>query len=127
MDAQPFVHVGVVDVAADDAIDAGFAGLERQRFLEAADDADGVFHLVLGPGRERPVGEPEPAADPVDDDVDAEREAIGPIPYMGEPFGMPDHYVELVQQKMDLLNNEVEQLARGEKLIVPENPIRTAA
>ena len=38
-----------------------------------------------------------------------------------------DHYVELVQQKMDLLSNEVEQMARGEKPTVPETPIRSAA
>jgi len=46
------VHVGIVDVAADDAVDAALARLQRQRLLEAADDADRVLDLVLGPGRE---------------------------------------------------------------------------
>ena len=51
---------------------------------------------------------PEAAAHPVDDDVDAQREAIGPVADMGEPLGVRDDDVELVA-----VNDEIGLALRG--------------
>ena len=44
------MHRGEMNMAADDAVGAVLAGLARQRFLEGADEVDGVLDLQLRPG-----------------------------------------------------------------------------
>ena len=46
-DAVDVAHLGMVDVAADHAVDAAPARFARERLLEVADEADGVLDLVL--------------------------------------------------------------------------------
>ena len=50
---------GVMDMAADDAVDAALARLAGQQHLEVADEIDGVLDLELGPFREGPIGQAE--------------------------------------------------------------------
>src|SRR5262249_37567013 len=52
----------VVNVAADDLIDAVAMRLRHQRFFVFTDVTDGVLDLQFRPLRERPVTEPEAAA-----------------------------------------------------------------
>ena len=61
-DAEIVVDDGVVDVAADDAVDAVALRLGGERLFERADIVHGVLDLVLGPLRQRPIGKAEPAA-----------------------------------------------------------------
>ena len=86
----------VVDVAADHPVRALAPRLLGEEFLELADEVDGVLDLHLGPGRERPVGQAQPAADLVEARVDEQREGVGPVAQMGEPAGVAHHHVELV-------------------------------
>src|SRR5690606_18137681 len=84
----------VVDMAADDAVDALAFRLGGQRFLEAADEIDGVLDLELRPGGEGPVGQAEPAADAIDPRGQGERNLVGPVAEEGEPSGVAHHHVE---------------------------------
>ena len=95
-DAVDGPHLGGVDVAADDAVGAQPSRLGDDGGLEAADVFDRLLDLVLEVGRQRPVAEPQLAADPVEGGVDGQRRRIGPVAGKGQPFGVPDHAVELV-------------------------------
>ncbi|KAF1857770.1 hypothetical protein Lal_00041159 [Lupinus albus] len=86
----------VVDVAADHPLRPPAAGLLGQDLLELADEADGVLHLQLGPGRERPVGQAQTAAEAVEDRVQPQGQGVGPVAEMGEPALVAHHHVELV-------------------------------
>src|SRR5271155_1419771 len=55
-------NFGLVDMAADHAVDPARAGLLGQRQLEIVDVSPRVLDLPLQIGRERPVGIAEPAA-----------------------------------------------------------------
>src|SRR3954467_5043923 len=48
---------GMVDVAADDAVDAATARLGRHGLLERTDEGDGRLDAVFEEGRERPVAQ----------------------------------------------------------------------
>ena len=45
--AADVADLGLVDVAAHDAVEAARAGFTRQRLLEGTDVADGILHPVL--------------------------------------------------------------------------------
>jgi hypothetical protein len=59
-----------MDVSADHAVAAMAARLRGERLLEIADVIDGLLELELGPARQRPIAEAEPAPKPVGDLVD---------------------------------------------------------
>src|SRR5262245_31408857 len=86
----------VMDMAADDAVDAVTLRFGRDRALVLADEVDGVLDLELGPLRERPVGEAEPAADNVQRGVAPDRDVIGLVAEQREPAGVANHDVEQV-------------------------------
>ena len=88
--------VGLVDVAADDALRVMAPGFRRQQFLEAADIIDRVLHLKLRPGGQRPVGQPQPPAHYVQVCVQRQRGFVGPVTEQGEPLGVAHHHVEHV-------------------------------
>ena len=87
---------GMMDMAADDAVGAAPPGFAREFALETADEIDRVLHLELRPGRKRPVGKAEQAADAVEMRVDEQRRLIGPVAEEREPFGVAHDDVELV-------------------------------
>jgi len=84
---------GVMDVAAQHAVVAVAARLARQYLLEAADEADGVLHLVLQVGRQRPIAEAEPCAQRIQVAVEPQCEVIELIADVGEPLGVQDHAI----------------------------------
>ena len=95
-DAVDVADLGLVDVAADHAVDAAPARLAGHRVLEVADELDGVLDLVLQVGRQRPVGQAEPRRRPVEPGVEPQRTRVGPVAEDGEPRGVAHDAVELV-------------------------------
>src|SRR6266567_6875876 len=71
-DAEILVDRRVVDMAADHAVGLESLGLGSQCLFEGADVVDGVLHLQLGPFGQRPIRKAEPAADAVEDEIDAD-------------------------------------------------------
>ena len=51
------LHHGLVDVPAQHDVGAVAHGIGRDGVLEVADEVHGALHLLLAPGRERPVGQ----------------------------------------------------------------------
>lgn len=87
---------GVVDMPADHAIGMVPARLGGEAGLELADIVDRVLDLELGPGRERPMRQVQPAAHLVDDGVAGERGRVGPVAHQREPFGVAHDEVEQI-------------------------------
>ena len=54
---------GVVDMAADDAVQAARLRFPRQSMLKTGDVGDGILYLPLQIGRERPIGQAQATAD----------------------------------------------------------------
>ena len=84
-DAVDVADLGVMDVAADHAVDAAPARLAGDGVLEVGDELHRVLDLVLEVGRERPVVQPELAARPVERGVEAQRRGVGPVAQDREP------------------------------------------
>ena len=95
-DAEIVVDHGMVDVAADDAVDMAALRLGGQRLLERADIVHGVLDLVLRPLRQRPVGKAEPAAQSVEIAVHQDGKVVGGVAEQRQPARMLDHHVEHV-------------------------------
>ena len=84
-DAVIVVDDGVMDVTADDAVGGVPTRLGHQRLLELADEVHRVLDLQLGPLRQRPVGEAQPAAQRVEHAVGDDGEVVGLVAERGEP------------------------------------------
>ena len=95
-DSVHHAHLGVVDVAADDAVEAASTGLVGQRGFEAVDGFDGAFDLLFQPLAEGPVGVAEPAAGGVEPAVDDEGAGVGAVAEDCEELGVAHDAVELV-------------------------------
>src|SRR4051794_21113957 len=93
-DAVDGADLGVMDVAADHAVDAAAARLACHRLFVVGDELDRVLDLVLEVRRQRPVAEAELAAAPVERRVDAQRRAVGPLAQDREPLGVAHDAVE---------------------------------
>ena len=93
-DAEIVVDRGVMDVAADDALGVMLPGIGGQRALVFADIGHRVLHLQLRPLRERPISEPEHAADVVEDAVDEDRRVVGLVAEQREPARLRHDQVE---------------------------------
>jgi hypothetical protein len=89
-------HDSVMDMAADDTIGIFTARLIGNNPLEFADEVDRMLDLQLRPGRERPIGHSETAADGSQSDIDDDRHVVGPVTEIGEQAGIADHDVEFV-------------------------------
>ncbi len=87
---------GMMNVAADDPVGMMPARGFGQGRLEGADEIHRVLHLEFGPGRKRPVGKPQPAADFVEPEVQPESKCIGPIAQPSKPARVLYNDVELV-------------------------------
>ena len=78
-DAVDLADDRVMDMAADDPVDAAALGFAGKLALERADEIDRVLDLELGPGRERPIGQAERPPRRVEMRVDEEGASIGPV------------------------------------------------
>src|SRR5580692_884315 len=76
---------GVMDMAANRAVEAARAHFARHRLLETANIFDCVLHLVFQPCRQRPIGKVETAAHGGEYVIDLERQPIGAVAKMREP------------------------------------------
>src|SRR5262249_29709161 len=62
-DFADLADFGMVDMAADHAVHAAQGRFARHDLLKAGDVFHRVLDLVLEPGRQRPIGQPEAPAD----------------------------------------------------------------
>src|SRR5579883_1312869 len=95
-DAVDGADLGMVDMAAHHAVDAAAARFARHRALIVADELHGVLDLVFEVSRQRPVGQAEPPAGPVEQRVEPERGVVGPVAQDREPARVAHDAVELV-------------------------------
>ena len=86
----------VMDMAADDAVEAARARFAGERLFEIADEAGGVLHLQFEIGGERPIGQADAPPHGVENIVRGQRKPIGPIAEMREPARIGDDAVELI-------------------------------
>lgn len=102
-------HLGAVDVAADDPIDAGGRGEPDHAFLELGHVSDRGLGLVLEVGRDRPVAEAEASSEPVEVEIEVEDALVesGAHPFE-EPVEM-DESVQLVAVQ----DEEASSVGRG--------------
>ena len=89
-------QLGMVDVAADHAVDAAPARLADHRQLEVVDEADRTLDLELQVARERPVGQPQARAGRVQHPVEPQRQLVEAVADMRQPARALDHAVEQV-------------------------------
>ena len=83
MPAEDAVHIKILRIADD-------------RLLKLSDKADDIFHLGLDVGAQRPVSEPENAADEIHETVAPEEDRIADGAGMGQPPHVLDHGIEFV-------------------------------
>src|SRR6185436_12470989 len=69
-------YLGVMDVAAYHAVDAAAARLAGDGALVVADVLHGILDAVLQVGRQRPIGQSEPAPPPVEGGVEPECQVV---------------------------------------------------
>src|SRR6516164_4474592 len=93
-DAEIIVNHGVMDVAADHAVDLAALRLFGQSLLEGADIVHRVLDLMLRPLRERPIGKAELAADGVEIPIDQDGEVVSGVAEKREPARMLYDHVE---------------------------------
>ena len=87
---------GMVDVAADDAVDVLAAAFGAQGLLELSDEIDGVLDLELDPPRQRPVRQSQNAAHGVEISIQRDREIVGVVAEQRQPTGVADHHIEQI-------------------------------
>ena len=86
----------VMDVAADDAVEAARARLARQRVLECADVRDRILDAQLEEPRQRPVGKAHARAQRVEVLVELERQRVETVPEQRQPLRARHDRVEAV-------------------------------
>jgi hypothetical protein len=86
----------MVDMAADNAVDAMALRLGGQRLLEGSDIVHGVLDLVLCPLRQRPIGKTELTANGVEIAVHEDRKIVGGVAKKRQPARVFDHQIEHV-------------------------------
>lgn len=93
-DAVDLAHLGLVDMAADHAVDPASARFLGQAAFEGVDELQGVLDPGLQERRKAPVAEPEPAPGPVQPGVQSERRPVRPVSQEGQPASVLDHAVK---------------------------------
>ena len=88
--------LGVVDVPADDALQAAPPRLAGHCGLEVTDIAHRALDLELEVARKTPVREPEAGTGDVEPAIDAQGEFVGPITRVRQPLRALDDAVEQV-------------------------------
>src|SRR5262249_52710898 len=76
---------GMMDVAADHAVDPAPSGFDGEGALVGADEIDRVLDLELGPLRERPIGKPERSSYGVAMGIEPDRDFVGVVAQTREP------------------------------------------
>ena len=94
--AVDVAQFGVVDVAADHALQPTLACLARHRGLEVADVAHRALHLQLQIFRQAPVRQPHARAQRVQVSVELQRELVQRVAEVREPLRTLNHAVEQV-------------------------------
>lgn len=95
-DTVDHAHLGMMKLAAYDAVDAAAPRFARHGPLVVRDEVHGVLDPVLEECRERPVGQAELAVSPVEEPIEAQCRGIGPVAQDGEPAGVAYDAIELV-------------------------------
>jgi hypothetical protein len=95
-DAEIVMDHGVMDVAANDAVNIAALRLRGERLFECTDIVDGILDLALCPLRQRPIRKAEPAANRVEVAIDQDGEIVSGIAQEREPARVFDHHVEHV-------------------------------
>src|SRR5262245_28903650 len=86
----------MMDMTADDAVDAVPPGFGRDCLLVMADEVDSVLDLQLGPLRQRPVRKAKLTPNDVERCVAPDRDVIGLITKQRQPARMANHHVEQI-------------------------------
>src|SRR5262249_30617740 len=95
--AEIFADDGMVDVSADDSVDAAApVRLGGQRLLVLSDELHRVLDFQLGPFRQRPIGQAKRAPDRVEIGIDPDRDIVGVAAQEREPARVADDHVEKV-------------------------------
>jgi len=81
-------------MAADHAVAAAPACFLDHHVFERGNEIDGVLDLMLQVLRERPVMQPEAAAQPIEPAVQNQNRGVGGVAEIREPLGMLNHAVE---------------------------------
>ena len=89
-------HLGVMDVATDDAIETPAAGFGGESSFEPIDRFDGSFHLVFQPCRERPIRVTKPAPQRIEPAIDNECCRVGPVTQKRQEFCIAHDAIERV-------------------------------
>jgi len=98
-DAVYVSDLGVMDVAADNAIDAALAGGAGDGLFIVGDIFNGVFDPGFEISRQRPIRTAKGAADDMEPIVERQRHAVGLIAQPGKPPGVGHNRVKLVAMK----------------------------
>src|SRR5262249_6243021 len=93
-DAGCLLNGGMMNVPADDAVDAVAVRFRRQSTFELADKIHGILDLQFRPFRQGPIGEAEQSAYLVEYGIGGYGAVIGLVTEQREPARMPDHDVE---------------------------------
>ena len=107
-------HLGMVDVAADDAVEATPLRILGERGLEPVDGLHRLLDLPLQPLAKRPVRVAQQPAHRVEPAVDDQRGAVGAVAEDGQELGVAQHAVELVavdDQQLQPGGRHVDRLA----------------
>ena len=78
-DAIYVTHLCVMNVTANDTVDAAFAGCSRDCGFETGDVLDRILHFLFQIGRQRPVGQAHEAPCVVQPIIQREGRSVGPV------------------------------------------------
>ena len=95
-DAVDFANFRVMDMAANNAVDAPILGNVGKRIFKVCNKFNGVFHLQLQIGGKRPVWISKPLANGVESIVELEAEPVTPVAEVGKPAGVFDDDIEFI-------------------------------
>ena len=114
-EAVESADLGLVDVAADDAVAIAPPRFVGHHFLERGDEADRVLDLVLDVLRQRPVGVAHARAQAVEPAVQRQDHGVAAVAQIGQPARVLHHAVEEVavgDQKAPAVGGDVDHLVR---------------
>ena len=114
-DAAKAADLGRMDMAAHHAVEPAQPRRFRHRRLEAADEGHRILHLLLDMGRYRPVGQAQPAAQPVVMDIQLEQQLVAHVPRPGEPAVIEHHriiFIAVAHQQAAAIGGGVDGLQR---------------
>src|SRR5215831_8347873 len=111
--AADLFDVGLMDVPADDAIDAALPCFVDNGVGKVAHELDRVLDARLQIGGERPIRIAEAAADDIEIVVEPEAERIGPVAQQRQPLRIPYDAIEGVavnDEELAAIRGDVDHL-----------------